>query len=449
MAKEILIKIRNKIAERISGEYVCGNSDFVAVFDFDEEWSAYDVKTARIDIGDSEPYDVVFNGNQCEIPILKDIHSFYIGVYAGNLRTSTPAYVPARKSILCKGGTPATPKPDVYAQIMEMLNKSNLPPEEIAAAVKKYIDENGIDLGDEYTDVTEDYLESGSEDVGAFLLTLGAGKFYCTDNLYKYYYDGIHNEFGNYLYRTIKAYGDDAYYDESIYINDAKVYEMTADSDGTSILNLTHRQRPDAAVSKKYIDEVMPKALPNPNVLKFTGAVEGSYDGSKPLEVKIPQGGGNKPMELLYSVATEEDVLDIMSGIDPHDYSEILMIARAVSSDSTKSTHFSWYFGGNNSNRPPEAHQILVNNGLHNSQTRCYILHSEKLNDKLWKVQGSGHSLSMNGGNSSSLAGMTSTGWQSGSIAFITTLATDIGCGAYTTGGTKLAAGAELMIWGR
>lgn len=34
----------------------------------------------------------------------------------------------------------------------------------------------------------------------------------------------------------------------------------------------------------------IPTTLPNPNALTFTGAVTGSYDGSNPLTVKIPQG---------------------------------------------------------------------------------------------------------------------------------------------------------------
>lgn len=38
--------------------------------------------------------------------------------------------------------------------------------------------------------------------------------------------------------------------------------------------------------------EKMPTALPNPNALTFTGAVTGSYDGSAPLSVDIPSGGG-------------------------------------------------------------------------------------------------------------------------------------------------------------
>ncbi len=36
----------------------------------------------------------------------------------------------------------------------------------------------------------------------------------------------------------------------------------------------------------------IPDKLPNPNALTFTGAVTGSYDGSAPLSVEIPSGGG-------------------------------------------------------------------------------------------------------------------------------------------------------------
>lgn len=44
---------------------------------------------------------------------------------------------------------------------------------------------------------------------------------------------------------------------------------------------------------KALIDAItIPDKLPNPNALTFTGAVTGSYDGSAPLSVEIPQGGG-------------------------------------------------------------------------------------------------------------------------------------------------------------
>lgn len=47
----------------------------------------------------------------------------------------------------------------------------------------------------------------------------------------------------------------------------------------------------ETGFSAKLAQEI-PSALPNPNALTFTGAVTGSYDGSAPLSVEIPSGGG-------------------------------------------------------------------------------------------------------------------------------------------------------------
>lgn len=49
---------------------------------------------------------------------------------------------------------------------------------------------------------------------------------------------------------------------------------------------------------KQYVGKIpdtpaeLPESLPNPHPLHFTGAVEATYDGSVPVEVVIPQGGG-------------------------------------------------------------------------------------------------------------------------------------------------------------
>ena len=52
----------------------------------------------------------------------------------------------------------------------------------------------------------------------------------------------------------------------------------------------------------------MPTALPNPNALTFTGAVEGSYDGSAPVTVEIPSGGsGSSDAWNLIEHITAED----------------------------------------------------------------------------------------------------------------------------------------------
>lgn len=53
------------------------------------------------------------------------------------------------------------------------------------------------------------------------------------------------------------------------------------------------------ADGQEWKDVDIPEALPNPNALTFTGAVTGSYDGSAPLSVEIPAGGGSMEMELL------------------------------------------------------------------------------------------------------------------------------------------------------
>ena len=42
----------------------------------------------------------------------------------------------------------------------------------------------------------------------------------------------------------------------------------------------------------------IPSALPNPNALTFTGAVEATYDGSAPVSVEIPSGGGGSGSDI-------------------------------------------------------------------------------------------------------------------------------------------------------
>lgn len=122
MNNTINVVVKNKIAVTVDETlYICGNSDFVIIFDFDEEWADFDVKTARF-ICDNRTYqDVVFTGNQCHVPIISNTYNIRVGVFAGDLHTTTPAMISAKKSILCGVGTPETPKEDVYAQIMELL----------------------------------------------------------------------------------------------------------------------------------------------------------------------------------------------------------------------------------------------------------------------------------------------------------------------------------------
>lgn len=119
---DIQITVRDKIASKVDDTvYVCSNSDYVINFDFDTEWDAYDTKTARFAYR-AGYVDVIFDGNTCALPVIHNADRIYVGVYAGELHTTTPAVIPCRKSILSDGGTPADPPDDVYAQLIATLN---------------------------------------------------------------------------------------------------------------------------------------------------------------------------------------------------------------------------------------------------------------------------------------------------------------------------------------
>lgn len=103
--KELYIDVKNKIATYSTrgGAIVCGNNDYKIRFTFDEEWEEHDTKTARF-IWNGEYYDKEFTGDECSIPVINDAINLTVGVYAGDLKTTTPANIPCLISILC--GTP-------------------------------------------------------------------------------------------------------------------------------------------------------------------------------------------------------------------------------------------------------------------------------------------------------------------------------------------------------
>lgn len=152
--RHIFVDVHEKIATpQGNALYICGNSDYIIRFSFDAEWDEYDKKTARFEYG-GKYQDVVFTGNECPVPIISDTYNFNVGVFAGDLCTTTPAYIPCKKSILCGAGVPADPPPEVYNQIMELLNtiaENKVTDEQVQEAVNNYLDENPIDTGVNFT----------------------------------------------------------------------------------------------------------------------------------------------------------------------------------------------------------------------------------------------------------------------------------------------------------
>lgn len=96
------ITVNNKTATVTTpnARIVCGNSDYTITFSFSPEWDKYEQKTARFIYADRYE-DKNFTGNVCECPIISNAREVKIGVYAGEISTTTPARVDCDKSILC------------------------------------------------------------------------------------------------------------------------------------------------------------------------------------------------------------------------------------------------------------------------------------------------------------------------------------------------------------
>ena len=104
------ISVLDKKATYLSrdGDIVCGNSDYIIEFAFDAEWDAYEEKTARF-IWNGNYQDVKFVGTACYVPIVTHATELKVGVYAGELSTTTSASIGCTMSVLCEsssqGGT--------------------------------------------------------------------------------------------------------------------------------------------------------------------------------------------------------------------------------------------------------------------------------------------------------------------------------------------------------
>lgn len=116
----IEIVVDGKYAKSPTKRIVCGNSDYAIKFLFSSEWAAHDLKTARF-IYNGHEEEEPFKGDTVKVPKVINANLLEVGVYAGDLSTTTPALVGCDKSILCKSGLPPDPAPDVYAKLIAML----------------------------------------------------------------------------------------------------------------------------------------------------------------------------------------------------------------------------------------------------------------------------------------------------------------------------------------
>ena len=157
MLTTIHITVRDRVPTITDGEDVIShNSDYVAEFEFDEEWQDK-VRTVYFVCEDGSYQAVVMSGNMCAVPMLDGEHRrIFVGVQEGSaekrsvLKTSHPCCLKVADSIADLLGQPIPdPTPDVYQQIIAMLEdikKGEVSPEDIQKAVDNYLTENPISV---------------------------------------------------------------------------------------------------------------------------------------------------------------------------------------------------------------------------------------------------------------------------------------------------------------
>ena len=133
---DINIKVNDKIAVGDETLIVCGNSDYTVNFELDAEWDAYEKKTMRVGYRNGKYKDVEFSGSSCALPVISKRPWIAVGLYAGQLHTTTPALFRCAECITDKDDEPID-KPEVspyklLTEAKKYFSKSQCPAYQIA-----------------------------------------------------------------------------------------------------------------------------------------------------------------------------------------------------------------------------------------------------------------------------------------------------------------------------
>ena len=136
---KIIISVVDKIATNVTpgNIIICGNGDYTITFEFDEEWEKHPDRVARFIYecnGRSCFQDVAFTGRVVTVPVLSNLDLVQVGVYSGDLCTTTAAKIVCGRSIRCGDTQEALPEEygeSLQAQIgnlgsLETENKGSL-----------------------------------------------------------------------------------------------------------------------------------------------------------------------------------------------------------------------------------------------------------------------------------------------------------------------------------
>ena len=168
---KIKFEVRDRVIKRIGNfeNTVGDNSDYCAEFTFDSEWDGH-IKTARF-IKDGNYAEKILQNDKCLIPVEVLKHgNLKVGVFSADM-TSTQCEVYVKPSIKESLGSPAEPTPDVYAQIIKMIEDIGQPvisEAQIANAVSDYLAKHPIESGiseEQCQQIVADYFAAHKEEL--------------------------------------------------------------------------------------------------------------------------------------------------------------------------------------------------------------------------------------------------------------------------------------------
>lgn len=167
---KIKFEVKDRVIKRIGnfGNTVGDNSDYEAEFLFDSEWDGH-IKTARF-IQSGKYVEQILENDRCLIPIEVLKHGYLkVGVYTAEM-TTTQCDVFISPSIKQDNGVTAEPTPDVYSQIIKMIENieiAGVTDEQIERAVTKYLAEHPIEslTEQDVQRIVSEYVAAHKEDL--------------------------------------------------------------------------------------------------------------------------------------------------------------------------------------------------------------------------------------------------------------------------------------------
>ena len=347
---ELHIKIRKRIARLAYGEnFVSYNEGYKIIFDFDKEWDNIENKTARFIFGENY-IDYPFNGNEVEIPLIKNADTLEIGVYSDNLCTTTAVKFKVLKSIKDEEKIEIL-VPEAYPEIEELDDEDLIrvydkSQEKIGISpLKKLFDKTKVAINDALTQAKE------SGEFNGITPTIGEnGNWYLGDT------DtnkpsrgetgargekgdagaqGPQGEMGPQGTRGEKGdkgdkgdtgatgpqgiqgiqgpQGEKGDKGDAFTYSDFTAEQLAAlkgdkgDKGDTGATGATGANGKSAysyaqdggytGTEAEFAAKLAAEKLPNPYPLTFTGAVSETYDGSSAKTIEIPSGGGASEKE--------------------------------------------------------------------------------------------------------------------------------------------------------